>query len=293
MNNEVYQIYDRIFKRIFTLSNLSIINMINGLFHTNYPTESIVEYPNKEFVNRFLKERLADVFISINSTHTYHLEAQIQKDENIVIRVFEYGFYHAVEHMDDKTILKFPEPVVIYLTKESNIPEESVLILDFGKQGSFEYKVENYIYLNHDVIELNQRKMGILIPFQLLKFKEIIHKNPNRKNFEKLQRFLENDILKSIEANVKVGNITQEDATQLLELTRQLYEYLYDNYYEIGGCEDMKPLLDGAMELPLDKYRIRIDELEGKLASEKERADKMSVEAERLRKELEELKKNK
>ena len=55
----------------------------------------------------------------------------------------------------------------------------------------------------------------------------------------------------------------------------------------------MKPLLDGAMELPLDKYRIRIDELEGKLASEKERADKMSVEVERLRKELEELKKNK
>ena len=57
--------------------------------------------------------------------------------------------------------------------------------------------------------------------------------------------------------------------------------------------QNMKPLLDGAMELPLDKYRIRIDELEGKLASEKERADKMSVEAERLRKELEELKKNK
>lgn len=195
--------------------------------------------------------------------------------------------------MDDKTVLKFSEPVVIYLTKESSIPEESVLILDFGKQGSFEYKVENYIYLNHDVIELNQRKMGILISFQLLKFKEIIHKNPTRKNFEKLQRLLENDILKSIEANVKVGNITQEDATQLLELTRQLYKYLYDNYYEIGGCEDMKPLLDGAMELPLDKYRIRIDELEGKLASEKERADKMSVEAERLRKELEELKKNK
>ena len=105
--------------------------------------------------------------------------------------------------------------------------------------------------------------------------------------------FLKMIYYKSIEANVKVGNITQEDATQLLELTRQLYEYLYDNYYEIGGCEDMKPLLDGAMELPLDKYRIRIDELEGELASEKERADKMSVEAERLRKELEELKKNK
>ena len=34
MNNEVYQIYDRIFKRIFTLSNLSIINMINWFVPT-------------------------------------------------------------------------------------------------------------------------------------------------------------------------------------------------------------------------------------------------------------------
>lgn len=98
--------------------------------------------------------------------------------------------------MDDKTILKFSEPVVIYLTKESSIPEESVLILDFGKQGSFEYKVENYIYLNHDVIELNQRKMGILIPFQLLKFKEIIHKNPTRKISRSCRDFLKMIYLK-------------------------------------------------------------------------------------------------
>ena len=72
--------------------------------------------------------------------------------------------------MDDKTILKFFEPVVIYLTKESSIPEESVLILDFVNKAVLSTRVENYIYLNHDVIELNQRKNGILIPFQLLKF---------------------------------------------------------------------------------------------------------------------------
>ena len=119
---------------------------------------------------------------SIVQIHLIHFKITNQKSKNNLTISVNY-FRHVTE------------PVVIYLTKESNIPEESVLILDFCKQGSFEYKVENYIYLNHDVIELNQRKMGILIPFQLLKFKEIIHKNPTRKNFEKLQRLLENDIL--------------------------------------------------------------------------------------------------
>ena len=42
MENEIYLIYDRIFKRIFALSTLAIINMINALFHTNYSQESVI-----------------------------------------------------------------------------------------------------------------------------------------------------------------------------------------------------------------------------------------------------------
>lgn len=67
---QIYQIYDRIFKRIFALSNLAIINMINGLFGTNHPTDSRITYPNKEFVNRLLKDRLADVMITVNRYYT-------------------------------------------------------------------------------------------------------------------------------------------------------------------------------------------------------------------------------
>jgi len=35
MNNEVYQLYDRIFKRIFTLSDLSIINIKLSIIDKN------------------------------------------------------------------------------------------------------------------------------------------------------------------------------------------------------------------------------------------------------------------
>lgn len=270
---QIYQIYDRIFKRIFALSNLAIINMINGLFGTNHPTDSRVTYPNKEFVNQLLKDRLADVIITVNERFTYHIEAQLKKDNNIVLRAFEYGFQYAVENAEDKTHLIFPEPIIIYLSKESDIPDKSILVLDFGEQGIFEYQVKNFVYLDHDIVEVNQKKMITLIPFQLLRLKNIISKSPTRENFKRLQVLLENDIIDSIKANLKLGNITQEDANQLLELTKILYAYLYDHYYEIGGCEDMKPLLDGAIELPLDKYRIRIDKLQEECArAEKERA---------------------
>ncbi|MDC7288341.1 hypothetical protein NXH76_11060 [Blautia schinkii] len=137
-------------------------------------------------------------------------------------------------------------------------------------------------------VEINQRKLVVLIPFQLLRLKNIISKNPSRDNFQKLQKLIQNDIIYSIEANLKVGNITLEDADQLRELTRQLYDHLYAHYFEIGGCEEMKPLLEGAMELPGDKYRIRIDELEQRGRQlEAERA-KAEEECERLRKENEE-----
>ena len=63
MSEIIYQIYDRIFKRIFSLSNLAIINLINGLFGTNHPLDSEVIYPNKEFVSVRLDKRIADVLL--------------------------------------------------------------------------------------------------------------------------------------------------------------------------------------------------------------------------------------
>ena len=34
---EIYQLYDKAFKRILTLSDKAVINLINGLFGTDYP----------------------------------------------------------------------------------------------------------------------------------------------------------------------------------------------------------------------------------------------------------------
>ncbi len=283
MSKQIYQIYDRIFKRIFSLSNLAIINLINGLFGTNYPPDSKVEYPNKEFINSKLDKRFADIFILI-AGNPYHLKAQMTVDGSIVVRVFEYGFQYAIHNRTNDTVFRFPEPIVIYLDTETEISDTDFITLDFGKQGTFSYQVKNFIYQEHEITELNQKKMIILIPFQLLKLRKIIEKSPTREHFCALQELIQNDILNSIKANLQVVNITIDDANQLRELTLQLYEHIYVNYEKLGGYEDMKPLLDGAIELPLDKYRIRIDELEEETTSLKKEKESMEQEILRLKK---------
>ena len=127
--------------------------------------------------------------------------------------------------------------------------------------------------------------------------------SPTKENFDQLKYLIENDILDSIKANLHFGNTTQDDANQLKELTRQLYEHIYKHYEELGGYQEMKQLLYGALELPLDKYRIKIDELEAaaqkleaknrKAYEEKQKAyeEKQQLESEnlRLKKRIQEL----
>lgn len=210
------------------------------------------------------------------------------ENDNIVLRVFEYGFYHAVEQWEDSNILKFPEPVVIYLDSATDIPEISVLILDFGEQGQFDYKVKNFVYQKHELRELNQKKMIILIPFQLLKLRKIIKDAPTPENFALLQNLILDDIIGSIRANLEVGNITQTDAEELKELTLRLYEHIYQHYEELGGRQNMKQLIEGALELPGDKYRNKIEELEEEILKIKQENETIKEEYQRLKKQLEE-----
>ncbi|MDD3403782.1 MAG: hypothetical protein PHQ72_10565 [Hespellia sp.] len=134
-------------------------------------------------------------------------------------------------------------------------------------------------------MELNRKKMVVLIPFQLLKLKKMVKNGITKDMLKALQNLIENDILGSIKANFQVGNITRDDADQLIEMTNLLYQHICDYYEELKGAEEMKPLLDGAMELPLDKYRIQIDQLEAEKAEVE--AEKAEVEAKNLRLEKE------
>lgn len=241
MNEHTYQIYDRIIKKILLLSSKAVIHLINGLFDTAYPAESNLTYNWTEHVDNALNKRLSDTILTINGTYSYHIEAQIVKDGEIAFRVFEYGYHHALKHHGTTKVLKFPAAKVIYLCENSAISDTEEILLDFGRQGSFTYQVETFKLMDTTIQELHDKKMIILIPFLILRFKKKMQGARTPELINELQTFILHDIIKAIQMNVDIGNITESDAFHLRELTLRLYREVFTHYKELkeGGVNDM------------------------------------------------------
>ena len=97
-SNHIYHIYDKMFKKILTLSSKAVINFINGLFQTDYPTDSTITYNWTEFHDDNLTKTIADTILTIGGIHSYHIEAQMYRDEDIVLRIFDYGYKQSLRN---------------------------------------------------------------------------------------------------------------------------------------------------------------------------------------------------
>ena len=293
MAKTIVHIYDKICKRILTLSSKAVINLINGLYETDYPTDSTITYNWTEFEDQHLKRTLADTIITINNRYSYHLEIQMTVDEEIVFRVIEYGFGHAYKNRvceKGKEILPFPEPKIIYLSENNleNIPDIYSVELNFGVQGCFAYKVPVTVLQNMTPEELTNKKMIILIPFFLLKLRSVLTQSRSEENKKALKNLIENDIVNSIKINLSLGNISSEDSRKLCDMIQKLYWHIYANYEEL---EDITMMIDESLDLPSDIYDAKIEKLEIALTEQKAIiAEKDSI-IESLKKQIEELKK--
>ena len=229
----IHDIYDRACKRCLSLSQKSTILLINGLYDKDYPPDSAVTYHWTEHEDQDLNRTLADTIITINHLDSYHIEIQMYPDQEIVMRVFEYGYHHAVTNRQGKDILLFPSPKILYLYEDGNAPEYHELTIYFGDQGQFVYRVPTFSYLKMNLDELNRRKLIVLIPFQLLRLRKAIEKERAPENLEQLKYLIQHDIIGTIKENMAAGNITAIEGQKLQRITLQLYRHIYEKYDEL------------------------------------------------------------
>ncbi|MCM1026956.1 MAG: hypothetical protein NC432_11005 [Roseburia sp.] len=239
-------LYDKLFKKTLTLSPIAVVNLINGLFGTDYSADSSITYHWTEFESEELRRTLADTILTIGGTggsRSYHIEAQMTRDDEIILRVFEYGFEQAMRYKgqeDGTWSLKFPSPMVVYLCAGNSLPDEYQLLLDFGEQGTFLYRVPVIRFQSLSAEEINERKLAALLPFRLLKLRENIRKNRSEKNVEALKNLIQSDIIMNINRNLSAGNITQNDAYKMMRYTQKLYDHVYSRYEELEELNRLK-----------------------------------------------------
>ncbi len=129
-----------------------------------------------------MKRTLADTILTINDQYTYHIEAQAYKDEAIEFRVFDYSYKHALITRNYKNVLRFPEPKIVYLYSGRNLPDEEIITLDFGTQGTFDYHVPVYKLMERSPQELDEQNMIILIPFMILRSRKQLEKSRSKED---------------------------------------------------------------------------------------------------------------
>jgi predicted transposase/invertase (TIGR01784 family) len=247
MKRETPHIFDAIFKRLMELSGTAIIQFINGLFDVNHPLDSTVEYPKTENVSKKLRRLLSDIMIIIGGVHVYHIEAEIGSDATIVVRIFEYGFAEGLRTKtvsdDGRNILiRFPNARILYWETTEKTPDEVTLTLEFPEGGRYDYVVRTFRFPDHDIKELEARKMTILLPFYVLRLrKRVVAAKTTERRRElslEMQSILE-ELVAAVERGARAGLMNATDSRMVLEYMEKLYVELYSGYDEFKEADAM------------------------------------------------------
>lgn len=292
-----HDIFDRVFKICLSLSAKAVIGMINGLFDTDYPLNSKVTYNWTEFEDHgTLRKILADTIITINEAEAYHFEAQIE-DDDIVLRVFEYGFMHGIRGMKKMTNsetgesfyeMQYPRQMVIYLDEAKRIPDDYAVRIRFQNQGTFTYHIPVIRFQQETIEDIKKKHLIILLPFKLLSLRKDFEKEQSKENIERLLKLYRNDIIDLVDGAYEAGEIDSKDRLDILSLTRKLLEHLYQKYDEVWKVITI--MRDQSLTLDTDVYRFALEEKEMKIDQMQEQINNQKAEILALQEEIAKLK---
>ena len=252
MSIKTAQVFDLSFKHIiYEASSKAIVHLINGIYKKNYPLDTTVEIWPSELIKKHpktgkLKKIVTDIVVALDSEvgkDVYLMEAQIDDDVEMSLRVFNYGVFVALRGKtvsDDGSSMEItmPSPAVIYWETSKTKSFLSITVR-FPGNKSVVYKVPTFKVLQHSVSELGG--MVLLLPFYILKIREELKKSgSNSEKRKKLSEQLDGyvaEISKVLEASNKNNYITEKDVALLLGRLSDMYSELYGDYEEFTDMD--------------------------------------------------------
>ncbi|GHU48948.1 hypothetical protein FACS1894200_06890 [Spirochaetia bacterium] len=257
------------------------------------PTISLDEelvYLSTETVTDELGRTISDIIIAIGAK-LYLIEAQIENDGNMAVRIFQYVYADALKRKkadeDGGIRITFPVAKVLYWEPTGSTSDKTTLHLKFPSGNTEDYEVESFKYLNYSIAQLEERKMSLLLPFYVLKLRERVKQAKTSEERQRLSQELKGIALELetiIEQSEKEGILTPDDRRLMQDFMARLTDYLYNKYREFREVRKMMQdtLLTYAEEAALkerkkwlkeretwqaqlQKEQARIQELETKL----------------------------
>jgi len=221
--------YDGIAKRLLdNMDDERMITFINHTFSRAFRKDSAVTRLATETYDSETKQRRCDYFVKIDDD-MFLIEIQSYEDDEMAIRIFEYGSRGAVLHTrkiteDDTIDIQLPEPVVFYLRKGDKVRDRlSVRIHRSGSDEEYRYEAKVVYVEDYDMDGLIETGMYPLVPFYPMRYEKILNKNHSEED--------ENSILRDFEASFR--KITAAMKSQ--KFGAEYYLYIKESMIKVFG----------------------------------------------------------
>ncbi|WP_241428120.1 hypothetical protein [Clostridium sp. DJ247] len=275
---------DKILKRLFTLKNkVPIIDFLNSAYNDNIRYNAKLYYEDKE-INNFHKKSsryisfYADMYIRVvdqEKVYEYEIEFQTVYENNMAIRMFRYGFERAVKIADYKNIkegrvkIKIPEPYLIVIEEDSDIPDKISLEIEIPKQNTVTYNCKLLKYFNYNIDKLLKENMYLLLPLQIFRLRkkmygisnsDLIFEKKKSKMisvYDELKIIIE-DTLKAIDLSYNKGKITLVDYDEMTSAMENINSYflsMYGKYTDFD--EEVKEMVKSFYDPKVEERGIK------------------------------------
>jgi predicted transposase/invertase (TIGR01784 family) len=260
---EIHQVFDKSFKRIMQeASSGAVIHFINGLFDADFPLDAQVCFPNKESVFEDLHGIIiSDMLISVNGDHLFHLEAEIDDNLNMALRMFDYGYAEALKRKkpdaDGVITLTFPQARVLYWETTKATPDTLVLRLVFPDNSVHNFYIKTFKVLDHKLKEMESLGLALLLPFHILKFRKRVKAMRNSEERLAMVPELTSEIENLLQTTTefrKKGILTANDEVVIIGQIEILYNQIY---YPYGEFREAKGMIDEMVMSSIDKALIK------------------------------------
>lgn len=291
-----YFIWDEVLKREVELHSGLLLPLIKEVFAKDYfegtairliATEYIVRRIHKEGCST-LNSIYADIVVQVGKGDIYHLECQMNKDKEMVVRMLEYdihiGLVHSVGLIHDVMPsttgmeMQMPRSVILYLNYMDNVPSKEKCLIRFADGSTYEYHVPVMKVQNYSLEMIEQKHLFILIPFLPVRFKKYINdkaKTPIKEKVRKeLTDFVRECIL-MVERAKENGTLTQLACEDMMEFLSMTCASLLKKEPELS--EEVLEIMNPTIKLPREIAAEAMEKMK-KLNEEKESSIRRLIE---------------
>jgi hypothetical protein len=119
-------------------------------------------------------------------------------------------------------------------------PDQLQLHIIYPDQSSHDYTIPTFKVLEHAIKELEQRKLALLLPFYLLKYRKQVKAARSAEKRQALapgMKAVMENLLNAVKELREKEILTEEDEAVILGRVKVLYESLYEPYEEFKEAQ--------------------------------------------------------